>query len=213
MVGTLSVVVFSTSLSAQAPASTAARGQQPATRPAAAQRPSVPPPVLPEGVPAPPGYLIGPDDVLSIVYWRDKDMSNEVVVRPDGKISLPLLNDVQAAGLTPEQLGEQLTAESKEYIEDPTVTVVVKEIKSRKVYITGSVGKIGSYELSGPTTVLQLIAMAGGLGEYADTKNIVILRNENGKQVTYRFNYKEVASRKKLAQNIELKPGDTVIVP
>jgi polysaccharide biosynthesis/export protein len=147
------------------------------------------------------------------VYWRDKDMSAEVTVRPDGKISLPLLNDLQAAGLTPDQLRDRLVAESKRFIEDPNVTVVVRQINSRKVFITGEVNKPGPYPLSGPTTVLQLIAVAGGLRDYADEKNIVIVRTENGRQASYRFNYKDVASRKNLGQNIALKPGDTVIVP
>jgi polysaccharide export outer membrane protein len=164
-------------------------------------------------VPPPPGYVIGADDVLSIIYWRDKDMTADVSVRPDGVISLPLLNEVVAAGLTPAQLRDRLMEESQKYMEDANVTVVVKQINSRKVYITGQVGKIGSYPLTGPMTVLQLLSMVGGLGEYANSKNIVILRTENGRQVSHRFNYKEVASGKKLTQNIELKPGDTVIVP
>ena len=172
-----------------------------------------PPAPVPAGVQPPPGYVIGPDDVLSIIYWRDKDMSADVQVRPDGKISLALLNDVVAGGLTPDELRERLTEESKKYIEDPSVAVVVKQINSRKVYITGQVGKVGPYPLSGPITVLQLIAMVGGLGEYADSKNIVILRTENGRQMSFRFNYKEVISGKKLSQNIELKPGDTIVVP
>jgi polysaccharide biosynthesis/export protein len=159
------------------------------------------------------GYSIGPDDILSIVYWRDKDMTMDVQVRPDGMISLPLINEVLAAGQTPEQLREKLTEESKKYIEDPNITVIVKEIRSRRVFIQGQVAKQGEYKLSGPTNVLQLISLAGGLGEYADSKNIMVLRVENGKQVAHKVNYKEVISGKKLAQNIELKPGDTVVVP
>lgn len=187
---------------------------------AQATPPQVPPPNgakppvnVPTGVTPPPDYVIGPDDILTIVFWRDKDMSNEVAVRPDGKISLPLLNDVQAAGLTPEQLRLQVTAAASKLIEDPTVTVVVKTINSRKVFITGQVNKQGPYPLAGPTTVLQLISMAGGVLEYADAKNITILRNEGGKQVTFKFNYKDVSKGKNLKQNIELKPGDTIIVP
>jgi polysaccharide biosynthesis/export protein len=175
--------------------------------------PAAPAAVVPPAVTPPPDYVIGAEDLLSIVYWRDKDMSAEVTVRPDGKISLPLLNDLQAAGLTPDQLRDRLVAESKRFIEDPNVTVVVRQINSRKVFITGEVNKPGPYPLSGPTTVLQLIAVAGGLRDYADEKNIVIVRTENGRQASYRFNYKDVASRKNLGQNIALKPGDTVIVP
>ena len=168
---------------------------------------------IPAGVTTPPDYVIGPDDVLAVVFWRDKDMSTDVSVRPDGKISLPLLNDVQASGLTPEQLRVRLTEAASKLFEDPTVAIVVKQINSRKVFITGQVGKPGPYPLAGPTTVLQLIAIAGGLQEFADSKNIVIMRREGGKQVALKFNYKDVLKRKNLAQNIELKPGDTIIVP
>lgn len=168
---------------------------------------------VPTGVGTPPDYVIGPDDVLTVVFWREKDMSSEVAVRPDGMISLPLLNDVKAAGLTPEQLRDELTKSAERFVEGPTVSVVVKQINSRKVFITGQVGKQGPYPLTGPTTVLQLIAMAGGVHEFADSKNIRILRTENGRQVTYRFNYKDVSKGKNLKQNIELKPGDTIIVP
>jgi polysaccharide export outer membrane protein len=147
------------------------------------------------------------------VYWRDKDMTSEVAVRSDGKISLPLLNDVQAAGLTPKQLRDWLVEASKEYFEDQAVSVGVKLMNSRKVFITGEVHKPGPYPLVGPTTVLELISLAGGLKDYADRKNILIVRNENGRQTSYLFNYKDVVSRKNLKQNIELKPHDTVIVP
>jgi polysaccharide export outer membrane protein len=164
-------------------------------------------------VPLPADYVIGPEDVLSIVYWRDKDMTGEVTVRPDGKISLPLLNEVQAAGLTPPQLRDRLLDESKRYIEDPNITVVVRQINSRKVFITGEVSKPGPYALSAPTTVLQLIALAGGLREFADAKKIMIVRTDQGKPVSLPFNYKDVTEGKNLKQNIELKPGDTVVVP
>jgi polysaccharide biosynthesis/export protein len=158
-------------------------------------------------------YIIGPEDVLSIVYWREKDMTGDVAVRSDGKISLPLLNDVQAAGLTPTQLRDWLVGASKEYFEDPAVSVVVKQMNSRKVFITGEVSKPGPYPLVAPTTVLELISLAGGLKDYADRKNILIVRNENGRQTSHLFNYKDVVSGKNLAQNIQLKPHDTVIVP
>jgi polysaccharide export outer membrane protein len=175
------------------------------TTPAAAPAPQV--------VSVPAEYIIGTDDVMSVVFWRDKELSADVTVRPDGKISLPLLNDVQAAGLTPAQLKDRIAEEAKKYVEDPTVTVEVKAINSRKVFITGEVMKRGAYPITGSTTVLQLISIAGGLGDYAKGEKIVILRNEGGKQTSYRFNYKEVLNQRKLDQNIELKPGDTVIVP
>jgi polysaccharide biosynthesis/export protein len=161
----------------------------------------------------PPGYVIGAEDVLSIVFWRDKDMSADVVVRPDGKISLPLLNDVDAAGLTPDQLRGQLVKAASKFVEDPNATVVVKEIHSRKVFITGNVAKAGTYPLMGDMNVLQLIALAGGLAEYADSKNIMVMRNEGGRQESFKFNYKDVTKQKHVEQNIVLKPGDTVIVP
>ena len=118
-----------------------------------------------------------------------------------------------AAGLTPDQLRDQLTEASKKYMEDASITVVVKRSTARKVYITGQVAKQGPYPLIVPTTVMQLISLAGGLAEFADSKNIVVIRTENGRQVAHKVNYKEVMSGKKLAQNIELKPGDTVLVP
>lgn len=158
-------------------------------------------------------YIIGADDVMSVVFWRDKELSADVTVRPDGKISLPLLNEIQAAGLTPAQLKDRIAEEARKYVEDPTVTVEVKAINSRKVFITGEVRKPGPYPLTGTTTVLQLIAVAGGLGDYAKGEKITIVRVEAGKQTAFRFNYKEVLNQRKLVQNIELKPGDTVLVP
>jgi polysaccharide export outer membrane protein len=161
----------------------------------------------------PPDYVIGPEDVVSVLFWRDKEMSGDYVVRPDGQITLPLLSDVRAAGLTPEQLRAELTKAAAKYLEDPNVTVGIKVINSRKVHITGMVGKAGSYPLTGPTTVLQLIAMAGGLQEFANGKKILIVRQENGQQVAYKFNYNDVRQGKNLQQNIALKPGDIVVVP
>jgi len=161
-----------------------------------------------------PDYVIGPDDVLSVVFWKDKDMSADVVVRPDGKISLPLVNDIQAGGLTPSQLRDTIDNLARKYIEDPAVTVVVKQINSRKVFITGQVEKPGPYALNGRTTVLQLISMAGGLKEYVDGKRILVMRTDaSGRQSGHPFNYREVVSGKNLVQNIELRPGDTVVVP
>ena len=183
----------------------------PAAATAAAPRSEAP--VVPAGVATPVDYVIGPDDVLQIIFWREGDLSSEVAVRPDGKISLPLLNDIQASGLTPEQLRANLTQVANRYVEEPAVTVVVKAINSRKVFITGQVGKPGPYPLSGPTTVLQLIATAGGVQEYAKDERIVVMRTENGRTVSHKFNYKQVSQGKNLQQNIELKPGDTIVVP
>lgn len=161
----------------------------------------------------PSGYVIGAGDILSIVFWRDKDMSAEVMVRPDGKISLPLLNDIDAAGSTPEELRERLTQAAGKYIDDPNATVVVKDIRSRNVFITGFVAKPSTYPLVSPMNVLQLIALAGGLLDYANSKQIVVVRNENGKTTYHKFNYNDVVRQKHIEQNIALRPGDTVVVP
>jgi polysaccharide export outer membrane protein len=198
------VVVLSGGLAAQAVA------QQASDPPKAARGNSVVP--VPSGVALPPGYVIGPEDSLSVVFWRDKELSADVVVRPDGKISVPLLNDVQAAGYTPKQLSGILVKAATKYIADPTATVIVKEIRSRKVYVLGEVAKPGTIPLTGEMNVLQLIAVVGGLLEYADKENITIVRQENGKEHRFKFNYKDVVKGKKIEQNIMLKPGDTVVV-
>ena len=165
-------------------------------------------------VPVAPDYVIGPDDVLSILFWRDKDLSApEVTVRPDGKVTLPLLNDVQASGRTPEQLGDAIREAARKFVEDPNPTVIVKEIKSRRVFITGRIEKPGPYPLNGKTTILQLIAMAGGLREFVDGKNISLMRSDKEKQSIFAFNYQDVVKKGYLHQNIELKPGDVVVVP
>jgi polysaccharide export outer membrane protein len=169
--------------------------------------------IEPAGIVPPPDYVIGPDDQLSIVFFREKDLTTDVTVRPDGKISLPLMNDIEATGLKPEQLRAKIAEAAGKFIEDTTVTVVVKQINSRRVFITGQVPKPGPYSLTGPMTVLQLIAVAGGVNEYADSEHIVILRTEKGRQTSLEFNYKDVAKRRNLQQNIDLKPDDTVVVP
>jgi polysaccharide export outer membrane protein len=141
-------------------------------------------------------------------------MSATVTVRPDGNISLPLVNDIKAAGLTPEQLRVAVSTAAKKFVDDPTVSVVVKAINSRKVFLTGQIGKPGPYPLmDANTTVLQMLATAGGPSEYAKTDKITIIRRENGKDVVHKFNYEKVSEGKGLEQNIVLKPGDTIIVP
>ena len=161
----------------------------------------------------PADYVIGADDVLAIQFWSEKDMSAEVTVRPDGKIALPLLNDVHAAGLTPEELRDRLLTAARKFVENPNPTVMVKTINSRKVFITGQVEKPGTYPINHSLTVLQLIALAGGLREFVHGKNISVLRQESDRQVVYRFNYRDVINAKDLEQNIQLKPGDTIVVP
>jgi polysaccharide export outer membrane protein len=159
-------------------------------------------------------YVIGPDDLLSIVFWRDQQMSGDVLVRPDGKISLPLLDDVQAAGLTPKQLRDRLVGAARRFVSDPVATVVVRQVNSRKVYITGFVARPGQYSLTPSMTVLQLIATAGGLQDFAKSRDIRVVRAEGGKSVVMRFDYDEVTRNPdRMAQNVELKPGDTIIVP
>ena len=162
---------------------------------------------------APPDYVIGPQDVLEILFWRDKDLSAEVIVRPDGKITLPLINEIDAAGLTPDQLRARVREQANRFVEDAVPVVNVKQINSRRVFIVGEVAKPGAYPLGGPTSVLQLIATAGGLGEFASSDKIVVIRTVAGRQVRYHFNYEAVVRGNNLKQNIELKSGDTVIVP
>ena len=175
---------------------------------------ATPPAVMrPANLAVPGNYVIGTDVLLGIVYWKDKDMSTDARVRPDGRISLPLINEVVAAGLTPEELQKRVTEESAKYMEDASITIVVREINSLKVFITGEVTKPGTYPITSATTVMQLISLAGGLREYANSKNIMIMRKEGDKQTSLKFNYKEVAAGKNLKQNIDLKPGDTVVVP
>lgn len=194
------------------PAGPTAQPSRPSAPPAATTAATVP--AAPKGVDVPEDYVMGPDDVLAVLFWREKDMSvDQVVVRPDGMVTLPLLNDVKASGLTPDQFRETVMKEATQYIEDPNVTVVVKQINSRKVYVTGQVLKAGSFPLTSPTTVMQALAMAGGPSEYAKLNDIVVMRTVAGKTQTQKFNYKDVIKGKKLEQNILLKPGDTVVVP
>jgi polysaccharide export outer membrane protein len=157
-------------------------------------------------------YVIGVDDVLVVVFWKEKDLSGEVVVRPDGKISLPMLNDVPAAGLTPEQLAKVVEKVAIKYVRDPGATVIVKAINSRKVYVVGEVGRPGTFPLANEMTVLQAIAEAGGFLEHADKGDVVVVRKEQGKERRFKFNYNEVVRGKKTQQNIRLLPGDTILV-
>ncbi len=184
-----------------------------AVAPLAAGQQQAPPPSA-AGVTPPADYVIGPEDVLVVQFWRDDQISGEAMVRPDGKITLRLLNDIQASGLTPDQLRAVLLKEANRYLEDPSVTVIVKQINSRKVMVMGEVGKTGPLPLNGPLTVLQAIGMAGGLTEYAKKGEIAVIRSEPGKpQRRIPFDYEAIAQGKKLEQNILLMPNDTVLVP
>jgi polysaccharide export outer membrane protein len=161
-----------------------------------------------------PAYTIGPEDVISVSVWKEPDVSNSAVpVRPDGMVSLPLLGDVQAAGKTPSQLSADITTRLKKYIEEPRVTVVVTGMNSRRIFILGEVNHPGPTGMSANMTVLQAISAAGGPTAYANTKKITVLRAEQGKQTKFLFNYKEVIKGNNQDQNIQLKPGDTIVVP
>jgi len=163
---------------------------------------------------ADPEYVIGAEDVLDISVWKEPDVSRVVPVRPDGKISLPLLNDVQAAGLTPMQLAMSVTERLRKFMQvEPQVTVIVTAINSRRIHIVGEVGRAGTYPMLPNMTVLQALSGAGGFTQFAKQKNIYVLRNENGKQVKFPFNYKDVIKGKRPEQDIVLKPGDTIVVP
>lgn len=157
-------------------------------------------------------YVIGADDTLHISVWKEPDLSETLPVRPDGKISMPLLNDVTAAGLTPLQLKDSITEKLKKYIADPRVTVVVTAMNSRRVFVTGEVVHSGPMPLLPHMTMLQALAQAG-FTQFANLKGIYLLRTENGKQEKLPFNYKEVVKGNHPEQNIVLKPGDTLVVP
>jgi polysaccharide export outer membrane protein len=158
-------------------------------------------------------YKIGPQDIVRIDVWKEPDISRTIPVRPDGKISLPLLNDVQASGLTAMQLAASLRGNLAKYITNPQVTVTVTEINSRRVYITGEVTRGGALPLLPNMTVLQALSSAGGFTQFAKLKNIYVLRNVDGKQVKHPFNYKEVVKGRLVEQNILLQPGDVIVVP
>ena len=158
-------------------------------------------------------YKIGPQDVLRIDVWKEAEVSRAVPVRPDGKISLPLLNDVQAAGLTPMQLSTVIADGLKKFMNDPQVTVSVSEINSRRIYVTGEVARAGAFPLLPNMTVLQALSSSGGFTQFAKLKNIYVLRIEDGKQVKHPFNYKDAVNGKKPEQNVLLQPGDVIVVP
>lgn len=164
-------------------------------------------------IPNDPKYAIGPEDVLNVSVWKEPDITQTVVVRPDGRISLPLVNDLQAAGLTPTQLAAEVTAELRRYLADPRVTVVVTQINSQRIYVLGEVNKPGAYALFPGMTFLQALSSAGGFTQFADSKKIYLLRTDNDRQAKFPFNYKEVARGRAPEQNVTLKTGDTIIVP
>jgi polysaccharide export outer membrane protein len=163
---------------------------------------------------AAPDYIIGTEDVLAINVWKEPELTKTVPVRPDGKISLPLVGEVQAAGKTPKQLQEQLSTGLQSYIASPEVTVMVQEVRSQKINVVGEVNKPGTFILVKPMTVLDGLAEAGGFREFAKTSKIYVLRvNADGTQTRFPFNYKKVIKGRNSAENIQLESHDTIVVP
>jgi len=161
----------------------------------------------------PAGYVVGDSDVLHVNVWKEPEVSQTVVVRTDGNISLPLINEVKVSGLTPLQIQDLVAERLKGFLNNPQVTVTVAEIRSKRAFITGEIARPGTYSLNAQTTVLQLIAQAGGFTPFAKRDSIIVLRTEDGRQSRLKFKYKEVVQGKKSEQNIALHPGDTVVVP
>lgn len=166
---------------------------------------------LPEVLPS--TYIVGEADVLHVTVWKEPDVSQTVVVRTDGNISLPLINDVKVAGMTPLQIQAVVAERLKGFLTNPQVTVTVTDIRSKRAFITGEVVRPGGYSLNAETSILQLIAQAGGFTPFAKRDSIVVLRVEDGKPVKLKFKYKQVVQGKNTEQNIALHPGDTVVVP
>ncbi len=191
------------------PGMASAQGVPLPARAGAAVAPSQPP-----AAPVPVDYVIGVDDLLSVVFWREQDrgLSTDVVVRPDGKISVPMLNDIPAAGQTPEQLAVTVEKAASKYIRDAAATVIVREIRSRKVFVIGEVARPGPVPLSAQLNVLQVLAEAGGFLEHAKKGDVVIVRSQDGGERRFKFNYNDVVNGRRPEQNILLLPGDTVLV-
>ena len=162
---------------------------------------------------APENYVFGQGDVLEVFVWRNEQLSREVVVRPDGKISLPLIQDIQAEGLRVLQLKERISGRFKDYVQNPTVTIIVKQINSYKVSVLGRVLRPGVYPITGDTTLVEAISMAGGFTEWANKRKITVIRDEGDKKKKFRVNYKKIISGKDPSQNIILQRDDTIVVP
>lgn len=160
-----------------------------------------------------PHYRIGPNDILHIYVWKEPDLTRDVTVMADGRITFPLIGEIMASGKTVAQLKEIITEKLKKYVTAPEVTVIVNESRSRTIYTIGKLARPGPYSLVPGMTVLQALSTAGGFTEWADTKNIIIVRRQEGKEVQLHFNYKEYIEGKNVKQNILLKPNDTIVVP
>jgi polysaccharide export outer membrane protein len=158
-------------------------------------------------------FYLGPGDILEVSVWKDEALSRQVVVRPDGNISFPLIGDVVARGRTVDQLRAAVEGKIKAFVPDAPVNVMVVQVGSPKVYVVGKVAKPGLYIMGEPLRVMQVLAMAGGMTPFAKKDDIIIIRKDNGGQKVFPFNYSQVAEGKDLGQNIRLEPGDTVVVP
>jgi polysaccharide export outer membrane protein len=158
-------------------------------------------------------YRIGANDILSIYVWKEPDLTRDITVMPDGRITFPLIGEIQAQGQTVDQLKRTISEKLEKFVTAPEVTVIVSESRSRIIYTVGKVTNPGPYPLAPDMTVLQALSAAGGFTEWADTKNILIVRREGGKEVHLPFNYKEFTDGRNLEQNILLKPNDTIVVP
>ena len=195
---TLSIVAFGLALSCPAISPAESPVNQPDSNKAA---------------PVDPSYIIGPMDILEIQVWKEPDFSRQTLVRPDGKITLPLIGDLHVSGMTTMALKELLTHKLKDFIDSPEVTVILVESRSKNFYIIGKITQPGTYPLTKDMTVLQAISVAGGLGEWADSDSIRIIRKSGGTENILHFDYKKVVSGKDLEQNILLQPNDTIVIP
>jgi polysaccharide biosynthesis/export protein len=166
-----------------------------------------------KSLPALPAYVIQPNDMLDIFVWKDPALSRKVLVRPDGRISFPLLQDIQAAGLNPSELKQTIEDGLKQYVEIPNVTVTVDGIQSYRIFVTGKVQKAGAYMSEKPITVLQALAMAGGFAEFANVAEMVIIRGSGEQSNLFKINYPEVIKGKNFGQNMLLRTGDVLVVP
>jgi len=158
-------------------------------------------------------FYLGPEDVLEISVWQDETLTREVVVRPDGKISFPLIGDVRAEGYTVQEFQQEVEKKIREYVPKASVAVIVRTVSSPKVFVVGEVTTPGAYNMGRPLRVMQVLALAGGLLEYADRNSIIIIRNENNKQRVLKFDYASVIKGKGIEKNIVLQSGDTIVVP
>lgn len=158
-------------------------------------------------------FLIGPDDVLNIYVWKEPDLIQDVTVLPDGKITFPLIGEIQAQGRTVTELKDSITERLQSFVTAPEVTVIVRQINSRRIYTLGKLNSPGPYPLAAGMTVIQALSTAGGLAQWADDKNILVIRREGTEEVQHKFNYSQYISGKNRKQNILLKPNDTIVVP